>query len=99
MRRKMFGYIALPLLLLLSNSSGHSASRLGQTVPEGLVPGPDAIAGDMANLGVFGTTGTQLGLASGITTCNAGNQRISFFSIPQTNHPVVAQNLYRMAGG
>lgn len=99
MPKKMLRYLLLPLLLFLSNSSGNSASRAGQTFPEGQNPGPDAIAGDMTGLNIFGVAGTQEGLALGITTCNAGNALINFFAMPNTHHPAVAQNLYRMSGG
>ena len=34
-----------------------------------------------------------------ITTCNAGNVVVNFFAMPSTNHPAVAQDLYRMSGG
>ena len=96
---KILSYATLPLLLLLSNSSGNSASRGGQNAPEGQNPGPDAIAGDMADLAVYGVVGTQNGLAIGLTTCNAGDQLINYFAIPDTRHPAVASNLYRMSGG
>ena len=47
----------------------------------------------------LGSSGTQRGLAVGITTCNAGNVVVNFFAMPSTNHPAVAQDLYRMSGG
>ena len=84
MKRKILTYFMLPLLLLLSNSSGNSASQPGKNVPEGQNPGPDAIAGDMHDLDVYGVSGTQDGLAIGITTCNAGSQLIDFFAMPNT---------------
>jgi hypothetical protein len=99
MFRKVLSYFTLPLLLLLSNSSGNSASRAAQSVPEAFNPGPDAIAGDMADLIMWGNVGSQRGLATGITTCNAGNAFIDFFAMPNTHHPVAAQNLYRMSSG
>src|SRR5438132_7332712 len=99
MIRKILRYSTLPLLLLLSNSSGKSASQAAQSVPAGFNPGPDAIAGNMAGLAVFGTVGTQNGVAIGLTTCNGGNQFINYFAIPDTRHPAVASNLYRMSGG
>ena len=79
MFRKMLSYFTLPLLLLLSNSSGNSAPRSPQSAPEGFNPGPDVIAGNMADLYVAGAVGTQRGLATGITTCNAGNAVGEFF--------------------
>ena len=99
MFRKILGYSTLALLLFLSSSSGNSSSQGGQSAPEGFNPGPDAIAGNMADLAVFGTNGTQNGVAIGLTTCNGGNQFINYFAIPDTRHPAVASNLYRMSGG
>jgi hypothetical protein len=99
MLKNLLSCSTLSLLLLLSNSSGKSASQAAENVPEGFNPGPDAIAGDMAGLAVFGTAGTQKGVAIGLTTCNAGNQFINYFAIPDTRHPAVASNLYRMSSG
>jgi Tol biopolymer transport system component len=53
----------------------------------------------MADLYVDGTAGTQNGLAIGATSCNAGNMVVNFLAMPDTNHPAIAQNLYRMSGG
>jgi hypothetical protein len=99
MFRKILSYFTLSLLLLLINSSGNSASRAEQSVPVTFNPGPDAIAGEMADLIMWGSAGSQRGLATGITTCNAGNAFIDFFAMPNTHHPVAAQNLYRMSSG
>ena len=99
MFRKVLIYFALSLLLFLNSSAGNSTRGSTQGSPEGFNPGPDAIAGDMADLAVFGTNGTQNGVAIGLTTCNAGNQFINYFAIPDTRHPAVASNLYRMSSG
>ena len=51
MFKKILSCFTLPLLLLLSNSSGNSAPRAAaESAPEGFVPGPDVIAGNMADL-------------------------------------------------
>ena len=104
MLKKMLSYFTLPLLLLLSNSSGNSAPRAAQSAPEGLNPGPDIITGDIGSplgggLQVFGGSGTQVGLGVGTTICNAGNVPVDYFRLPDANHPVIPQNLYRMSGG
>jgi hypothetical protein len=99
MLKKILGHLTLPLLLLLTlppRGAGAQGAR------EGFAPGPDVIAGDMADLGAYGGVGfpfTQLGLAIGITSCNGGNAEVNFMPLPNTNHPVVAQNFYRMSGG
>ncbi len=102
MLRKMLNYFALPLLFLLSNSPGNSAPRAAQSAPEGLNPGPDIIAGNIGEFGAleqFGQNGTQVGLGVSTTSCNIGNVGVSFFAMPETNHPVIPHNLYRMSGG
>jgi len=53
----------------------------------------------MADLYVAGFVSTRLGLAIGITSCNRGSATAHFVRMPDTNHPTVAQNLYRMSGG
>ena len=62
-----------------------------------LVPGPDVIVGDLPSLEQFGSAGTQVGLAVGTDSCNNGDQPIDWFSLPDNDHPVVPQNLYRMS--
>ncbi len=64
-----------------------------------LVPGPDVIVGDLPELEEFGAAGTQVGLAVGTDSCNNGDQPIDWFQLPNNDHPVVPQNLYRMSGG
>jgi hypothetical protein len=64
-----------------------------------LVPGPDIIVGELPSLEQFGSAGTQVGLAVGTDSCNNGDQPIDWFSLPDNDHPVVPQDLYRMSGG
>src|SRR5204862_4251480 len=64
-----------------------------------VVPGPDVIVGDLPSMAQFGSNGTQVGLAVGTTSCNNGDQPLNWFALPQTDHPVIPQNLYRMSGG
>lgn len=70
----------------------------GPAVPS-LVPGPDVIVGDVEDVDQMGNAGTQVGLAIGTDSCNNGDQPVDWFALPQTDHPVVPQNLYRMSGG
>src|SRR4051812_37189333 len=71
-------------------------------VPGGHVPapGPDIIVGDLSAM-VQGdpSSGTQVGLGIGTTSCNNGDQPVHFFAIPNTDHSVICMNLYRMSGG
>jgi len=72
---------------------------VGPGVPN-LVPGPDVIVGDVADVAQFdAAVGTQVGLAIGTDSCNNGDQPLDWFALPSNDHPVVPQNLYRMGGG
>ncbi len=64
-----------------------------------LVPGPDVIVGDMPALQQFGSSGTQVGLAVATDSCNAGAVPLRWFALPNNDHPVIPQNLYRLSGG
>jgi hypothetical protein len=71
---------------------------VGPGVPN-LVPGPDVIVGNIQNVVQQGSAGTQVGFAIGTDSCNNGDQPVDWFALPQTDHPLVPQNLYRMSGG
>jgi len=71
-----------------------------RTSEAGGVPGPDVIVGDLNGLAQFGASnGTQVGLAVGTDSCNAGVVDLNWFANPANDHPVIPQNLYRMSGG
>jgi hypothetical protein len=61
--------------------------------------GPDVIVGDLPDVEELGSAGTQVGLAVATTSCNNGDQPVDWFALPNTDHPVVPQNFYRMSGG
>ena len=63
------------------------------------VPGPDIIVGDVPSIVQAGSNGTQVGLGMATVACNNGDQEVHFFQLPNTDHSVVSQNLYRMSGG
>jgi hypothetical protein len=66
----------------------------------GTVPGPDVIVGDLSGLAQFGSSsGTQVGLAVATDSCNAGTVPLNWLALPNNDHPVIPQNLYRMSGG
>ena len=50
----------------------------------GGVPGPDIIVGDMYGLQQFGSSGTQVGLATGATSCNNGDHAVPFLPVAQS---------------
>ena len=68
-----------------------------------LVAGPDVIVGDLPQVQQAtdngGHNGNFVGLGVGTTSCNNGDQPFHWFALPQTDHPVIPQNLYRMSGG
>ncbi len=64
-----------------------------------LVPGPDVIVGVLPAVQQFGSSGTQVGLAVATDSCNAGAEPLHWFALPNNDHPVIPQNLYRMSGG
>ncbi len=66
----------------------------------GSVPGPDVIVGDIPQMQQVGVqVGTQVGLAIATDSCNLGVVPLNWFAMPQVDHPVIPQNLYRMSGG
>ena len=100
MLKRMLSYFTLPLLLLLSNSTGNSAPQSpGNSFDPTFAPGPDVILGNLSVLQQFGSSGTQVGLAVGSDSCNNGDVELDFFAMPNNDHPVMAQNLHRMSGG
>ena len=66
----------------------------------GTQPGPDVIVGDLSGLAQFdNAVGTQVGLAVATDSCNRGQVDLDWFALPNNDHPVIPQNLYRMSGG
>ncbi|HJX24664.1 MAG TPA: dockerin type I domain-containing protein, partial [Chthoniobacterales bacterium] len=67
----------------------------------GTVPGPDVIVGDLNGLSQPDTAaaGTQVGISVGTDSCNLGAVDLDWFQTPNSDHPVIPQNLYRMSGG
>jgi hypothetical protein len=69
------------------------------STPEGGLPGPDIIVGDLPDMEEDGAGGSQVGLGVATTSCNNGNMEVDWFELPDTDHCVIPQNLYRMSGG
>ena len=65
----------------------------------GTAPGPDVIVGDLPSVEQGGSSGSFVGLGVGTTSCNNGQQPLHWFALPNNDHPVIPQNLYRMSGG
>ena len=62
-----------------------------------LVPGPDVIVGVIPEMAQYGSNGNFVGLGIGTTSCNNGDQALNWFALPNTDHPVIPQNFYRMS--
>jgi hypothetical protein len=76
-----------------------SAGERAAQPSAGTVPGPDVIVGDLPSVEQGGSNGTFVGLGVGTTSCNNGQQPLHWFALPNNDHPVIPQNLYRMSGG
>ena len=63
----------------------------------GTQPGPDVIVGNLPEMAQYGHAGTQVGLAVGTDSCNRGTEDVDWFALPNNDHPVVPQNMYRMS--
>jgi hypothetical protein len=63
----------------------------------GTQPGPDVIVGNLPEMAQYGGAGTQVGLAVGTDSCNRGTENVDWFALPDNDHPVVPQNMYRMS--
>jgi hypothetical protein len=78
---------------------------VGSTLPAigpdaGTRPGPDVVVGDVIGLAQFGSElNGFVGLALGTDSCNYGTVNLNWFALPNNDHPVIPQNLYRMSGG
>jgi hypothetical protein len=104
MFKKILSCFAPLLLLILGNSSGNSASRPEQDALERISQGLDIITGEVgpahgAGFTQSGSSGTQVGLSMASDICNSGGVPVDVFAMPNTNHPIIPQNLYRMSGG
>jgi hypothetical protein len=66
----------------------------------GTNPGPDVVVGNLSGLIQVGSqSGTQVGLAVATDSCNYGTVPLNWLALPNTDHPTIPQNLYRMSGG
>ena len=67
----------------------------------GTVPGPDVIVGNLLDFvqSENGSVGGRVGLALGTDACNQGTIDVDWFALPNSDHPFIPQNVYRMSGG
>jgi hypothetical protein len=88
----------------ISWAPGRSLGALGAlfitvlVTPAGAA-GPDVIVGDMPNTQKWGTLNNVTAYSIGTTSCNIGTAALDWIPTPNPNHPVIAQNIYRVKGG
>ncbi|MFQ5429798.1 MAG: proprotein convertase P-domain-containing protein [Phycisphaerae bacterium] len=58
--------------------------------------GPDVIVVDLQSTIQYDSFGDTAGLAVGTTSCNIGDAVLQWQSQPSNQHPVIAQNMYRL---
>ena len=86
-RRKMIAAVMICAAVL-------AAGQAAAGVPEGLL-GPDVVVFELPSTYNWGTDGTVRAYSVGTTSCNRGDTPLAWIS--NTNqHPVIAQNLYRV---
>jgi hypothetical protein len=77
-----------------------SGIQYGNMGPDGFTTGPDVIVGDLPQTGQYGRVGAvgsgTVGLSTGTTSCNKGDVPLHWFALPNTDHPVIGFNLYRL---
>jgi hypothetical protein len=88
----------MPPLRAVQRRSAVQAGAAGADAPT-LVAGPDVIVGDLPEMAQYGRIVGFVGLGIGTTSCNNGDQPLHWFALPNTDHPVIPQNFYRMSGG
>ena len=67
----------------------------------GTVPGPDVIIGELIGLSQLdpGAVNGRIGISLGTDACNKGTIDVDWFALPNSDHPFIPQNVYRMSGG
>lgn len=60
--------------------------------------GPDIVVGEITGVTNYGSSGGVSAFSVGTTSCNAGDQIIGWYA-GTNQHPVIAQNLFRLEGG
>src|SRR5262245_15163942 len=87
------GGLALLLVLALASFTAVFADNICD-------PGefPDIITGDIAGAQRYGTVGDITAYAIGTTSCNVGQCQANWTS-NTADHPLIAQNLFRLKNG
>src|SRR5690606_34611874 len=76
---------------------GPHAQRFTQG--EALSLGADVYIGELSELKQFGRVGGVVGLLGDAPVCNAGTQPLDWLVPPNSHHPLMNFNLYRLKDG
>ena len=87
----------------LDENGDVKSARLPALNQPGLVaiPGPDVIIGELIGLQQLtsGAVNGRVGISLGTDACNKGTENVDWFALPNSDHPFIPQNVYRMSSG
>lgn len=94
------GIAAIVVGRLADDPHSHAEPRGAGSDADGGVPtiGADVIVGQLPSFWKWGTVGTITAYSIGTTSCNVGDVPLDWVD-DNNQHPVIAQNLYRLKGG
>jgi hypothetical protein len=61
--------------------------------------GPDVIVGVLDQVNDYNRSSDITAFAMTTISCNAGDRPLDWYALPSNRHPVIAQNMYRLADG
>ncbi len=93
-QRSFFWFLCVSVLVVLD--TGSAAAAEGGS-PKG-VTGPDVVVFDLFDTDYYGAVGGTSAYAVGTESCNRGDEPVAWIS-GNSEHPVIAQNLYRLKDG
>jgi hypothetical protein len=93
-----------PLEITQLDANGDAKSAILPSLQRplpGTVPGPDVIIGELIGLQQLtpGALNGRVGISLGTDACNKGTIDVEWFALPDSRHPFIPQNVYRMSAG
>ncbi len=95
------GTLILDGSVSLKTTSIANAGQTAEPIPDpqaSSLAGPDVIVGDLHNFGTYTQVGGISAFSVGTISCNIGGLPLNWIA-EDSNHPVIAQNLYRLKNG
>lgn len=86
------------LLVTIAGCAGSASSAGDPPGTRGPASGADIVVGSLVSIEKWGEVGGIVAYSLGSTACNAGDAPVSY-SADTSDHPVFAQNLYRLRDG